>query len=345
MIRLDNLSLSVSSFPMGPLCLTVGEGDFFVLMGPTGAGKTLLLEAIAGLVPVADGRIFIGARDVTRLPPERREVGIVYQDQSLFPHLTVRENIRYGLRFKNRTGPGTEALLDRLVEELRIGHLLERRPLHLSGGERQRVALVRALAVQPSLLLLDEPLSALDPAFREEMGGLLRRIRNSTGATFIMVTHDFTEALALGNRGAVMNRGRLEQVGEVRDIFLRPASPFVARFVGMKNLFRARFQGPHALVRNLRMRLPRPQGRESGKVAFRPEHVEIWPESARAPHPNLFSGTIAECVDHGFTCRLTVSVDSVRLTAHLPAREAHRMGLCEGRRVTVAVPPEAIHVI
>lgn len=344
MIRLQNLSIDLSAFRIESVSLSVCNGEFFVLMGPTGAGKTLLLEAIAGLVPVTTGRILIGGRDVTRMPPEDRHVGIVYQDQALFPHLVVQENIRYGLKFQKRIKDGNEKHFASLVDELHIQHLLERSPVSLSGGERQRVALARALVVQPSVLLLDEPLSALDPTLREEMWLLLKRIRASTDATFFMVTHDFSEALSLGTRGAVINNGRLEQVGDIRDIFLKPASTFVARFVGMKNVFRARFEATHAVIHGLKIQLSTTPNRKTGHLAFRPEDVEILPESASPAHPNAFLGSIVAFVDQGFTCELFVAVGGITFIALIPSRKAFQFGVREGKRVTVLVPSGVVHV-
>jgi molybdate/tungstate transport system ATP-binding protein len=202
MIALEGLSMDLGGFRLESLSLRVAPGEFFMIVGPSGAGKTLLLEAVAGLRPLSSGRILIAGKDVTAVPPEKRGVGIVYQDYALFPHLTVEENIRWGLRFSRKDGSGS---VDRLVDLLRLRPLLRRSPGTLSGGEQQRTALARALAVQPSVLLLDEPLSALDPAFREELRDYLAEI-NREGMTLVMVTHDFGEVLSLGDRVAVCRK-------------------------------------------------------------------------------------------------------------------------------------------
>lgn len=169
MIKINDLSVSLGLFRLHNINLIIEEGSFFVLMGPTGAGKTVLLEAIAGLVPIRSGSIFIGDRDVTKLPPEKHGVSIMYQDHSLFPHLNVIENIRYGLRYHRVDKSESDRRVSELVDQLGLSHLLNRLPLNLSGGELQRVSLARALAVNPRILLLDEPLSALDPNFRYEL--------------------------------------------------------------------------------------------------------------------------------------------------------------------------------
>lgn len=272
MIRLEGLSVDLAGFRLAPLDLTVTEGEFFMLVGPSGAGKTLLLEAIAGLQPISGGRIALDGRDVTDLPPESRRVALVYQDYALFPHLTVAENIRYGLRFKGR---GDEAHLGDLIDLLRLEPLLDRRPVTLSGGERQRTALARALAVKPALLLLDEPLSALDPLFREEIQGHLRALHGQ-GLTFLMVTHDFGEVLSLGQRVAVLDEGVLQQVGAVRDVFRNPVNPRVASFVGMKNLFPAHVEGTRALLDgDQAIAVPPGTPQRRGLFGVRPEDIEL----------------------------------------------------------------------
>ncbi len=233
MIRIENLCVRLPDFSLDRINLHVADGEFFILLGPTGAGKTVLLESVAGLVPVSSGRIHLNGRNVTHLCPEKRGVGIVYQDSALFPHLTVKDNIRYGLRYQKDSPDKAPMKFDPLVEALGIGHLLHRNATTLSGGEKQRVALARALIVAPALLLLDEPLSALDPNFREEIRDILKDLHRNTGVTILMVTHDFAEARYLAQHIAVINNGRLEQTGTVDAVFLKPATAFTARFVGM----------------------------------------------------------------------------------------------------------------
>ncbi|HPE36628.1 MAG TPA: ATP-binding cassette domain-containing protein [Spirochaetales bacterium] len=233
MISVRGLSLRFEGFRLDDINLDIEEGCFFIVMGPTGAGKTVLLEAIAGHHALDSGSVSLRGVDVTRLPPEARRVGIVYQDYALFPHLNVERNIRFAEAYLGDDEADARGLrFRRLVERLDIGHLLGRKPGTLSGGESQRVALARALLPDPDLVLLDEPLSALDPAFRGELRDMLKDIHRDTGTTFVAVTHDFDEARDLGTRGAVMNRGRIVQDGSIADIFERPNDEFVARFVG-----------------------------------------------------------------------------------------------------------------
>jgi len=240
-VSLGGITVTYDDFCLDDVSLDIETGEFFVIMGPTGAGKTVLLEAVLGIAPLTAGSVVVAGRNVTRLPPERRGIGIVYQDYALFPHLRVEANVRFGLRYgSNRGSNGEAAHLEHLYDVLDLRTLLHRRVDTLSGGESQRVALARALATQPSIVLLDEPLSALDPRFREEIRRTLRRIHHETGTTFIMVSHDFRDALSLGDRAAVIHQGRLQQVGAVDEIFRRPATRFVAEFVGMENILEAK---------------------------------------------------------------------------------------------------------
>ena len=286
-----------------------------MLVGPSGAGKTLLLEAIAGLQPLSGGTIHLDGREVTDLPSEDRRVALVYQDYALFPHLTVAQNIAYGLRFVKR---GDRAHIEGLIDLLRLGHLLDRRPLTLSGGERQRTALARALAVKPALLLLDEPLSALDPLFREEIQSHLRQLHEQ-GLTFLMVTHDFGEVLSLGQRVAVLDEGVLQQVGLVEEVFRRPVNGRVASFVGMKNLFRAVVSSGRGRLED-GTDLPLPPGTPDGAALFgvRPEDVEL----RRGPADGAFFPCLVEAlVPRGAVFDVIVRSGELRLVAQLaPSR-------------------------
>ncbi|HZS65487.1 MAG TPA: ABC transporter ATP-binding protein [Burkholderiales bacterium] len=219
--------------------LEVREGEFMTLLGPSGCGKTTTLGLIAGFFPPSRGEIFVGGRDVAGLPPFRRDIGVVFQDYALFPHLSAADNVAFGLRMRNLPAAEIAARVREALGLVQLSGLGARRPLELSGGQRQRVALARALVIRPTVLLLDEPLSNLDLKLREEMrveiAGLQRRLRITT----VFVTHDQGEALVMSDRIAVMNAGRIEQVGAPAEIYERPASRFVAEFIGRMNFFAA----------------------------------------------------------------------------------------------------------
>lgn len=346
MIQVEDLVIRLPGFTLGAVSFRVAAGEFFTLLGPTGAGKTLILEAIAGMVPVHAGRIRIGGRDVTRLPPEQRRIGIVYQDQALFPHLSVRENIRFGLRYRSRSAD-SETNIGRLIERLGLTRLVHRGVVNLSGGERQRVALARALAVAPDILLLDEPLSALDPNFREEIRDLLKKLHQDSGLTVLMVTHDFAEAHFLAARAAVLGSGRIEQMGSMADVFHHPASPAVAAFVGMKNIFPARFDRDRAAVGSVTLCLGRPVADTAGHVAVRPEDIHLHGEAAgRADGAvNGFSGQVRRIDHQGVFCEVRVRCQGLVWQTLLPTGRVLAEGIVEGARVWLRVDAEKIHVM
>jgi len=242
-IELRGVSKHWREFSIKNITLEVKKGEYFVILGPTGAGKTLLLELIAGFHFPDEGRILIDGEDMTFSPPEERNIGFIYQDYMLFPHLTVEKNIAFGLRarqrgrFKREKGGEIERKVREVLQMLGIEHLAKRRPTTLSGGEQQKVAIARALAIEPRILLLDEPLSALDMRTREQLREDLRRLNRENGITMVHVTHDQTEAAMLADRIAVMMRGRIVQIGTPREIFSRPASAEIAEFVGVENIF------------------------------------------------------------------------------------------------------------
>ena len=255
--------------------LDIAPGEFFAMLGPSGSGKTTLLKVLAGFEPVSQGRILLDGRDITRVPPEKRNFGLVFQGYALFPHMTVHDNIAYPLRVRRRPRAEIEDRVAALLKLVQLEPFARRKPQALSGGQQQRVALARALVFKPDLLLLDEPMSALDKKLRHDLQEELRAIHSTLGTTFINVTHDQEEAMHMSDRIAVMNQGRVVQYDTAHALYRRPASRFVAEFVGKSNVFAGRI-GPGAVFSGPGFTLSVPD-RPTGEalVLLRPEDVEI----------------------------------------------------------------------
>ncbi|MDE3025188.1 MAG: ABC transporter ATP-binding protein [Acidobacteriota bacterium] len=245
--------------------LSIGEGEFFSLLGPSGCGKTTTLRMIAGFVAPDEGRILLHGDDVTAVPPNKRPVNMVFQQYALFPHMTVYDNVAFGLKMAHVPRSGHRERVTEILRVVSLEGYERRRPRQLSGGQQQRVALARALVNRPAALLLDEPLGALDVKLRRHMQLELKRIQNELGTTFVYVTHDQEEALAMSDRLAVMNDGRVEQLGTPREIYEQPVSAFVADFVGTINTLA--IDGGEVTVRPERIRILREGGRLDGVVA------------------------------------------------------------------------------
>jgi len=349
-IQIKDLNVELPSFSLAHIDLEVALGQFFVLLGPTGAGKTLILESIAGLLPITHGEIWINGSDVTRLAPEQRGIGIVYQDSALFPHLNVRANIEFGLRYRKTNPKKIQERFDQLVVSLGLDHLLQRSVTHLSGGEQQRVALARALVVEPKVLLLDEPLSALDPNFREEIRDILKQLHAETGISVLMVTHDFGEARYLAQRISIIDQGRLQQTGNADDIFHRPETPFVARFVGMHNIYPATFDGPVARLEKDTLWLASPAASGTGHVAFRPEDVKLKVATHEAGthgngKENSLPAVVASVVHQGVFSDVRLRSKTRQLRAIAPTSQVVQMNLSPGMPVCCAIAPRSLHVM
>ena len=347
MIELKSLCIDLGAFHLRDLTLNIRDGEYFIVLGPTGSGKTVLLETIAGLHSVKSGVILLNGLEVTKTEPEKRGIGIVYQDYVLFPHLSVIKNIAFGLRQRGRSRKEAEAEAGWTIELLGLSSLLKRKIDTLSGGEKQKVALARALAIKPKVLLLDEPLSALDPETREKVQQELREIRNKLNQTIIHVTHDFEEAVSLGERIAVLGNGCLMQVGTTEEIFCQPKSEFVARFAMTRNIFAGEVRdggdegaiidiGGNSIwaVTNLR-------GHRHASV--RPEDILISTQPFVSSARNSFVGTITDVVSKGSTVCLTVNVppDFVCLVTR---RSFEEMELRRGGKVYVTFKASAVNV-
>jgi len=354
-IRLENLHVRVGTFDLRDISLEVPKGGYALIIGPTGSGKTTLLEAVAGHARLKAGRVFMHDDEVTDLPPERRGIGFVYQQYHLFPHLSVRENIGYGIGGARGKRDGTaKARIAELADMLAIEPLLDRSVMGLSGGEQQRVALARALAPRPSILLLDEPFAAVDPATRQVLRRELRELHEREGITTLQVTHDFDEALRLGDLVAVLSEGRIAQSGTPEEVFRYPNSAFVARFVGTGNviagvvertepgnesgLFRGRFRGGSLVLDVVADR--------EGPIhaVVRPEDIVLslthHPGSAR----NHMDGRVVRLERTGPVTLVHLDVGRP-LIASLTTQSVEEMELKAGKPVIVAFKATAILLV
>nr|WP_321255582.1 ABC transporter ATP-binding protein [uncultured Pseudodesulfovibrio sp.] len=351
MIDIRNLTIQLPGFAVTDINLHVRRGEFFTLIGPTGSGKTLVLESLAGLAPKGTGNMLVHGRDIANLPPEHRKVSLVYQDHSLFPHLTVLDNVTYGQRYHGidaRTGK-REAL--ELLERLGLSRVINRKPDRLSGGEKQRVSIARALACHPRVLLLDEPMSSLDPQFRAELRQTLKELHQDTGLTILMVTHDFVDALTLADRAAVIRNGRIEQAGDVIDIFRQPATPFVAEFVGMANVLPACFHNGQCSFAGHTVLLDKKPDWNEGYVAFRPEDILVSQTNRFPEDWCTLRGSLTRIDRIGFhwTAQIqcddqivTAAVDQLTALEHSTNNNAVHLGIAKPH--LHFMPPQTISV-
>ena len=296
-LRLENIGVSFGSVNVIPsLDLSVRKGEMVAFLGPSGCGKTTTLRMIAGLITPSHGRIHVGGRDITALPIHDRDMGMVFQSYALFPHMDVSRNVQFGLKMRNLAAGEIAARTRAALDMVQLGHLAGRKPKELSGGQQQRVALARALVIQPSILLLDEPLSNLDAKLRDEMRVQIRALQQASGITAVFVTHDQVEALSMCDRIVVMRNGRVEQFGTPTEIYEKPATAFVANFVGRTN----RLKGTVDAQGNLSaagQRLTSSAKPEPGKVEVlvRPHRIAMQPAGAgkAVEGGNLVQGEIA----------------------------------------------------
>ncbi len=288
-VRLDGLRKTYGDVvAVDGVDLDIRAGEFFTLLGPSGSGKTTTLRLIAGFERPDEGRVELGGRDVSDVPPYARDVNTVFQDYALFPHMTVAENVAYGLRVKGVPRRDRDARVEEVLRRMRLPGLGKRKPVQLSGGQRQRVALARALVNRPQVLLLDEPLGALDLKLRQEMQVFLKSLQRDLGITFVYVTHDQDEALTMSDRLAVFNDGRIEQVGAPAEVYERPESAFVAGFVGVSNEVE----------------------RDGRRFVVRPEKIHLG-EAGAAPADGMHAetGRIRDVVYAGMVTRFVVELD------------------------------------
>ncbi|MGE0117533.1 MAG: ABC transporter ATP-binding protein [Dongiaceae bacterium] len=314
--------------------LDIENGGFVCFLGPSGCGKTTLLRIIAGLETPDGGEILLNGKDLSRIPARLRNFGIVFQSYSLFPNMTVAKNVAYGLECRQWQRDAIDRRVRELLALVHLEDQTHKLPHQLSGGQQQRVALARALAPEPAVLLLDEPLSALDAKVREELRGEIRDLQAALGITTIMVTHDQDEAMEMADRIVVMNKGVIEQAGSAADLYDRPANRFVAEFIGRMNLVRldSRLQGLAGFSAF------RAQGSAPVVIGIRPEHIELANGDAAAI--DVLQGIVERIVYLGRITRIRLDVDGQPLLVDLQGRPE---GVRQGARLAVRIPAQAVH--
>lgn len=342
MVELRSVVVRLRYFTLGPISTAFDRETYNVILGPTGSGKSTLLKTIAGIYRVSEGSVVIDGIDVSREPPETRNVSYVPQGYAIFDHMTVYENIEYGLRFKGIPKPERRRLIMEIAKDLGIDYLLSRRAVNLSGGEQQRVALARALVIKPKVLLLDEPLSMLDRETRDRIILMLRELPKKYGITVIHVTHDWDEAYSLADRVYIMNEGRIIEEGEPEQVFNRPRSVFTARFLGFQNIIRGSARG-NLVVLNDEVKLSI-NGEVDGDVyvCIRPEWIRVMVDNGvNLEGQNVLRGGIVnEVIRSRIGFQLLVSVGRVLVLTALSTT-----AFKPGDRVLLIIPSENIHII
>lgn len=364
MIRTEELSFRIGTFTLQHLNIEVATGQYFALLGPPGSGKTVFLECLCGLKKIDSGKIFIDGPDVTHLEPRARHIGYVPQDYALFPHLSVDQNIAFGLHARRCQRKDVTARVAQIADLLGIGHLLRRRINGLSGGERQRVALARALVLHPKVLLLDEPVCALDEVTRQDICAQLLRIQRQLGLTTIHVSHNLEEAFSVADRAAILYQGVIQQVGDLDELLRRPNTEFVARFMRCENIYSAEListsvHGCRARVKDgIEVHVPgvasaepgfaqAEPGQHQGKIKFviRPEDVLVLPRSGHnRKGENEFAVNLVRWRDCGGYMRLDLD-GPLNVVAHMTHTAFAGLKPDGDGGVNIALPPRSIHVL
>jgi spermidine/putrescine ABC transporter ATP-binding subunit len=342
-LSIDNVSKRFDSFSaLNSVSMDIYQGEFLTLLGPSGCGKTTLLRVVAGLETPSSGDVRIAGKSMIGIPPYKRNLGMVFQSLALFPHLTVGENVAFGLRVRGEASQTISKRVQSSLELVGLNALTGRAVHQLSGGQRQRVALARALALEPEVLLLDEPLSALDLKLRQQLQVELKRLQKSIGTTFIFVTHDQEEALTMSDRIAVINAGQVEQIAAPEEVYRRPESLFVAQFVGENNMLTGKvlsestapaisFPGMNLRVEDRSDLTP---GQEV-RVVIRPEHVILSPSTQAG-----LQGRVTDIIYFGSSVRVMMSSQLGEISAILPSNKTKEFVPSEGDSVAINWPSE-----
>jgi ABC-type Fe3+/spermidine/putrescine transport system ATPase subunit len=349
-LKLENLTKCYGNLTaVDHVNLEIREGEFICFLGPSGCGKTTILRMITGFETITDGSVIFNNRVINDLIPKKREFGIVFQSYALFPNMTVEENIAFGLKMRKMPKKAVAERVDKMLDLIGLSDWRKLYPAQLSGGQQQRVALVRALAPDPQVLLLDEPLSALDAKIRLRLRAEIKRLQQELKKTMIHVTHDQEEALSIADRVVVMEKGQFRQVGRPIDIYKNPTCNFVADFVGTSNFFEGRRTTDVVDIGRRKIRVTRNgNGKdEAVSLAIRPENVEVFKgdSAPQVPEPmNLVSGRIEVVVFQGAAVRLLIRLDGEEIISDIVEKDFEQRALMQGDQVYVYCPPESFMV-
>lgn len=351
MIEFENVFLTLGDFKLEDVSFEVKRGEYFIIVGPSGAGKTIIIEAIAGLHQPDRGRILVRGEDVTVLPPEKRRISLVYQDYSLFPHMTVFENVAYGLRRLGRPKNEIAKEVGEMLERFGINHLKERNPLTLSGGEQQRVAIARSIIVNPQILLMDEPFSALDPASRDIFISDMKKVQAEEDLTIVQVSHSRDEVYALADNIAVIIDGRLECIGDVGDVFDRPATIETARFTGIENMFEATVVSKEngvALIdiggRGITAVTDSEPGEEVMACIRGTDITILKCDGTESSARNRFDGKVTDIHFNGPVAKIGIDC-GFYIVAVITDRSVKELGIKKGEDIAISFKATAVHII
>jgi len=348
MIKLENLSKKIGEFQIDNFNLSVKEQEYFVILGPTGTGKTVILELIAGLEKVDQGCIYLNNRDITNTVSEDRNIGMVYQDHMLFPHLNVKENISFGLKAKNNySKKKIEELVSEVTKLFSIDHLLDRDIKTLSGGEKQRVNLARAIIIKPDILLFDEPLSALDPNTKDKLQKELKKIHKIYGTTTIHVTHDFNEAVNLADRIAIIKEGNIVQVGQPREVFNQPKNGFVAEFGGNKNIYKGIIKENNGCKKiqineDTTFDILSDHSGEAN-ITIRPENIIVSKHPVDSSARNVINGKVVDILDRLSYIELIINI-GVTISVHITNESLESLNIKIGDEIYTIFKASSVHV-
>lgn len=331
-----------ASAALHPISLDIGRGEFFSVLGPSGSGKTTTLRIIAGFETPDSGSVILDGRDVTRVPPHKRDVSTVFQSYALFPHMTVEANVAFPLQMSKTPVAEVKPRVAEALSMVEMGSYGSRYPHQLSGGQRQRIALARALVRKPKLLLLDEPLGALDLRLRQQMQHVLVQLQRELGITFVYVTHDQSEALSMSNRVAIVDGGRIRQLGTPQEIYFAPKDEFVARFIGKSNMMDVALEGPTdhrvGVFGDTRVPLGAAPVGARGRLSMRFESIDVAPTSVPCERPIAIPGTVTDALFLGSVVEVKVHTTLGEILAHVPASSA--MAMHPGTAVRLGFDPK-----